>query len=401
MTTIEISDLINTALLSGSHMINLLNDILNISKNKHLAHTIIVDNVIYQTLCFESVDCLKSLAENQHIKFKCEILPNEEKIVIATDRTKVIQIVSNILNNAIKFAGNGSITTRFLLLDTPQEAVEAWAADAAKHAGTVFSIQESQMFTSVKDVKKRTAGMPKNKSENWMFVSVADSGCGMRPDELASMFEPYTQASNDSNRTFQGTGLGLFICVSLCLRLDGFIACSSTFDVGTNFCIGIPVEIPTESAATLTGNDELISDNTASSSPIRIHGPVLVVDDNVVNVKILHRALTLELTKSGLPIEVITGDGGGVAIQSYKERRPSLIIIDYHMPEIDGMAATKAIREYEKAESLPPAYIITYTADATDDAAQVLLDNGSDEIMPKPPPKGFIKILVGRFDMKA
>ena len=397
MSPEEVSDIVNTALTSGNHMLSLLNEILKISKDKHLAHRAVPEEVIYQSLAFESVDGLKSLAVNKGIDFKCEITPNQDKVVILTDRTKIIQIVSNIVNNAIKFAGGGSVEARFHLLDRLGDAVSLWKSEANTYEGVAFTMEEGRMCTSVDEVQQYTTSSSERDGMKWMLVSVKDSGCGMKADELTTMFEPYTQSSSGSNRAFHGTGLGLFICVSLCQQLHGFIACSSTKDVGTVFHVCVPVGVgsPSSTGHSLSPTREDI----VEAEPIPIRGPVLIADDNMVNLKVLHRALTMELKKSGLDIEVATTTGGAEAIALYKERCPSLVIIDYHMPEVDGIAAMKAIRGIESELKLPASYIMSYTADVTEQAIELLLRSGAQEIMEKPPPKGFIANLVRRLEI--
>ena len=208
------------------------------------------------------------------------------------------------------------------------------------------------------------------------------------------MLQACTQSTRASNRVFQGTGLGLFICVTLCQNLNGFVSWSSTSGTGTVFHVGIPVnveEATMEDAASKSAADE------PPDRSISVRGPIVVCDDNVVNVKILKRGLELDLKNQNLDhLEVLTADGGTRAVSLYDERRPSLIFCDYHMPDMDGAEATRRIRRYEAEQSLQPAFIIIYTADLTDDASSLLKDAGANEIMEKPPPKGFIASIVKR-----
>jgi len=133
---------------------------------------------------------------------------------------------------------------------------------------------------------------------------------------------------------------------------------------------------------------------------IPVYGPILIVDDNKVNVKILDRQLSNELKKGKIEVDLVSAYGGETAVELYKERLPSIVIIDYHMPGMDGVEATKAIRKYESDHNLRPAYILSYTADASDKATELLIQCGSNEIMSKPPVKGFIAGLVGRMDVR-
>ena len=236
--------------------------------------------------------------------------------------------------------------------------------------------------------------------QQWMLVSVSDSGCGMKPNELSEMLQPYTQSSRGSNRVFQGTGLGLFICMSLCQQMQGFLACSSTQGSGTVFHIGIPakVEVATEGIAAMIGDLERKPGASIRGQrrPIPLRGPIAVCDDNVVNVKILKRGLELDLKSHEIDVDILTASGGKGVVTLYQEKRPSLLFIDYHMPDQDGAEATKQIRLYEEENNLPPAYIIIYTADLTDEATKTLMASGLDEIMSKPPPKGYVASVVKR-----
>lgn len=258
-------------------------------------------------------------------------------------------------------------------------------------------INKDEIFNDVKSVIAKFEGTQEDEDDNgvmrkWLNISVRDSGCGMDPTKLAEMFAPYTQGSTASNRTFQGTGLGLFICLSLCEQLNGFIACSSTPGEGTTFHIFIPVEFR-----------EGKKDCRQASPPPSVHGseivmngPIMIVDDNKVNVKILHRQFQNHFKKANRDFSLITAEGGRQAIDLYRETRPSLCIIDYHMPEIDGLDTTREIRKIEEEHEIDPAYIVCYTADATEEAVEKIIRAGCDEIMSKPPPKGFMEDLARR-----
>jgi CheY-like chemotaxis protein len=125
----------------------------------------------------------------------------------------------------------------------------------------------------------------------------------------------------------------------------------------------------------------------------------MIVDDNRVNVRILHRALQIGLKSVNIDLEVLTAEGGDAAIALYKDAHPSLCIIDYHMPETDGIASTRAIRAYEKEQGIVASHILCYTADVSDETKKLLLRSGFDNVISKPPYKGFIAELVGRLEL--
>ena len=396
----EVKDLIGTALSSGNHMLHLLDDIINISKNKYLSHSITSEKCNYHTLASEATQSLKSLALSKHIKFNCDAHPLHDYIVITTDKTKVVQIVSNIINNSIKFSPEGSIDVQFHLAETRKDTIQKWSKVASDYAGSVLTMQENEVLYSIESVKERVADMAELENKKWMLASVADSGCGMKPEELAEMLKPYTQSSAEC-KAIQGTGLGLFICVSLCQQLGGFLACSSTPGKGTVFHVAFPVGTPDPLAVDEEHAKDCVQSISLPAEEIPVIGPIVVCDDNKVNLKILQRALGSEIKKRELSIAVVQAPGGQEVFDLYKKERPSVLFIDYHMPEVDGLQATEMIRRFEVENNITPSYIISYTADVTEKAAQLLLSRGTNEIMSKPPPKGFLADIVSRFRVVA
>jgi len=251
MSNEDIQDLINTAMSTGNHMINLLNDILNISKERNLSHSVTLEEVKFSELASEPIDNLITFASGKQIDMKHELNDTFADVPVVTDRKKYVQIISNIINNAIKFSEAGRIHVKSQLCDTMLEAVNRWGEDASTHAGTVYTMKDGETYYAVENAKAKVVRLSERNDKKWILASVADSGCGMKPTELGEMLKPYTQSSRGSNRAFQGSGLGLFICVSLCHQLDGFIACSSTPGVGSVFHVGIPVGIPEDDESTL------------------------------------------------------------------------------------------------------------------------------------------------------
>ena len=373
----EIKDMVDTALVSGNHMIKLLNDILDIAKDKYMSQSIEEIRTNYQTLAAEATHGLRSHAFSNNIEFHSEVLPRNVNSVISTDKTKVVQIVSNLLNNAIKFSEGGQVNVKFQLLESRSASIEEWSKDAASYRGTIFTMQEHEMFDTITEVKTNMLTRPDSAGKKkWLLVSIKDSGCGMKADELGDMLRPYTQSSSGSNRVFQGTGLGLFICTSLCRQLHGFIACSSTPNQGTVFHVGIPVGVPSDQSSSTIEVSPQAGLPTTKRNDIAVTGPIAVCDDNKINVKILQRSLKSQLKKRSLEVEVLAAFGGKEIVELYKEHRPCLLFIDYHMPEVDGIEATERIRRYETDNGLQPAYILSYTADGTDSAEQKICHEG-------------------------
>lgn len=262
MSEEEIQDMINTAISSGNNMINLLNDILDISKDRHLSNALKSEPVKLQSLTSEPVDNLMKLATGKQIAMRYHFAEEYSDLVVITDEKKFKQIISNIINNGIKFSEGGTIDVHFALTDSMIEAVNRWADAASSYAGTVCTMREDEVVDSVETIKAKVMKHEDTK-DKWILASVLDTGCGMKPGELGEMLKPYTQSSKGSNRAYQGTGLGLFICVSLCHQLGGFIACSSTPGVGSVFHVGIPVSLPDSKSG--SGQDVVMKDSNKAN----------------------------------------------------------------------------------------------------------------------------------------
>ena len=288
----EARELISTALGSGSHMVHLLNDILARSKNRFLSTVNRHDKEPYVNFAKSTVDGMRSIATNTGVNFTLDVTPVDEDCFVVLDRTKVTQVITNLVNNALKFAsGPGSsdhVDVQIKLLDSLEDAVVLWEIDAALYECSAFVMHENEVLNSVEEVKEKISDSQRKIGAKWFCASVKDSGIGMKTNELAKMFEPYTQGCSSRNgTTVKGTGLGLYICASLCHRMEGFIACSSTYGNGTVFHVGLPVDVVSaetverEKANVVAANDE--------GAEIVMMGPILIVDDNKVNLKVLER----------------------------------------------------------------------------------------------------------------
>jgi two-component system, chemotaxis family, sensor kinase Cph1 len=388
-------DLLNTAIASGNHMLNLLNDILKISKSNHLSHKISKTKLLYQEMAVQLVNAMTPFAMTRGISIQSEIEPQDCDTIIYVDSTKVTQIVTNCLNNAIKFAPSGSaIHIQIKLSPFLIEALSDWRRTVELHAGVVFLPYDGKVLHDVTSIEDWLRIQDSYSEEQWLILMISDTGCGIKATELSSMFAPYTQSSSGSNRNFQGTGLGLYISVSLCHLLNGFISSASTPKQGTSIAIGIPVKrFSNEVARSIP-----IHDKSENLLPINMTGGILIVDDNKINVKILRRTIEMECKKLGKFFEIACANGGEEAIEMYKTLRPSVCFIDYHMPDVDGVLTTKEIRKFEKENGILNAFIMSYTADATPAARDAVLASGANDIMTKPPPKGVIPGLINRME---
>ena len=171
-----------------------------------------------------------------------------------------------------------------------------------------------------------------NKLKGFLKVQITDSGCGIAAESIPKLFSMFQQADNRiANIHGGGTGLGLWICKELCQKMGGDIAIYSDLNKGTSVVFYIPVN-----------NDYLVEDSPVNASPSEAMLRALVVDDYAFN-RNLHRLL---LEQEG--VYVTLASDGQEAVEKYKVQGGfDFIMMDVKMPEMDGFAAAKKIREWE------------------------------------------------------
>lgn len=251
--------------------------------------------------------------------------------VVLGDEHRLRQILVNLVTNAIKYTDTGRIDI-------------------------VVSAQDSSPPES--DDGSRTLS----------FV-VTDTGAGIPPDAVDTLFEPYRQVR--ASDTTKGTGLGLAITKSLVELMEGTLTFESD-ETGTSFICQIPFR-PARRAS-----DRPSAGSTPAPAPARSQNElsVLVVDDSEVN-QMLARS---QLERLGHLATVVSG--GLEALEVLGERTFDLVLMDWHMPGIDGLETTRRIRQNEGGEN--PMVIIATTASATSGDREACLDAGMDDYLAKP-----------------
>lgn len=310
-------------LTSSNNLIALINDILNLSKIES-------GKLEIENLGFGIADLLESLyysqkiiADTKKIDFRYSVDSSVPKI-LRGDPYRLNQILTNLVNNAIKFTQNGFVELTVKL----QEKAE---------------------------------------NKYWIFFSVRDTGIGIAEDKLGEIFESFTQADTSVTRRFGGTGLGLTITKSLVKMMNGELAVRSILGEGTEFTVAIPFE----EGEIVEVNIEQDFD-THSLELKGIH--VLLVEDNRIN-KLLVSTL---FDKWGVNYD--WAENGEEAIEFLKKKEFNLILMDVQMPVMSGLEATQIIRKVLKLE-LP---IIALTAHAFKEDAKKCIDSGMDDVIVKP-----------------
>ena len=318
---------------SGNYLLTFINEILEI--NRIESNAIETENLNFnlKLLLVNIRNSLKELALINNNAFTIEVDENIPNFIIG-DPTKLSQIFLNLINNALKFTKNGEV----------------------KVILTVNEINEE--FTSI-------------------HFKIVDTGIGIPKEKMESVFDSFSQGSIEINRKYGGTGLGLTIVKKLVHILGGKINLESEVGKGSLFSFDLSFKI---------GSDEQIIEEklTVQNDTILQGKKVLLIEDNKINQMITKRMVE---NKGMICADVI--DNGEDAIEAVKNNVFDLVLMDVHLPGINGTIATQTIRTFDKKIK-----IIALTAISLNENREMLLSYGMDDVITKPfDPADFYRII--------
>jgi len=238
------------------------------------------------------------------------------------DRDRIKQVLTNLVTNAIKFTNSGSVNVDF----------------------------------SCKRI---------NEKLELACLQVTDTGIGIAEEDLKRLFEPFTQIDNSSTRRYAGAGLGLAISRQLVNLMGGSIDVFSSPGQGSCFRVELP----------LLHGKAMQRPLPAGELPT-LHGSVLLVEDNATN-----RLVAQKMLRS-VGLDVVTAEDGAEALQLFPSREFDLVLMDWHMPVMDGLEATRLIRAMTGHGATVP--IIALTANVMDDQREQCLNAGMNDVLNKP-----------------
>lgn len=328
---------LSTVSAAGESLLVILNDILDLSKVEAGKLELEKTRFDLQELTRSVAAAFALKADEKGIAFNIEI-EQDVPVHLIGDPTRIRQILGNLISNAIKFTDQGSVSVHLDLTPTA----------GAQPDGLL------------------------------LHGTVTDTGLGMDKATLQRLFKPFTQADESISRSHGGTGLGLSICNELANLMGGQVSASSTPGEGSTFTFEIPVQKTQapETTPSLAGAPN--ADTNPDQNPTIPYRKILVAEDNAVNRMVLKALL------ERYPCEITFAIDGSEALSLWRNQHFDCILMDIHMPVMNGVTATKTIRAEERAGNLPRIPIIALTADVMRHQVQDYIDSGVDDVVGKP-----------------
>ena len=322
-------DFVITVQQSAASLLNLINDILDFSKIE--AGQIDIEEVDFNLhqATVEILDLLKYKINEKNLYLKTHIASDVPQWVKG-DKYRFKQILTNLFNNAVKFTEDGGITIN------------------------IFVADKSVSHTKIK-------------------FEIIDSGIGITESNLKKLFRSFSQVDSSTTRLYGGTGLGLVISKNIAKLIGGEMGVESEEGKGSTFWFWI--NFKKSQQAQLTVEPEVVKEYHGEPNKLR----VLLAEDNPINQKVAK----MHLEKLGHIVEC--ANNGKIAFEMYTKNDYDLIFMDIQMPEMDGIQATKRIREFEQdIQLINPIKIIALTANAMKGDKEACLAAGMNNYMSKP-----------------
>jgi len=339
----EIAECLDVIKSAADSLLTIINDVLDFAKVESDKMELAQSPINLTELLQDILSLLNPVSNEKNVTLSGKIDPELPKTVIG-DPTRIRQILFNLVGNAMKFTSEGQVSV--YLGCGPR----------------LSSLHEDELL---------------------LLGDVQDTGIGIAPEKLETLFTPFTQGGSDIGQKFGGSGLGLAICRSLARLMGGDIDVESAVGVGSTFHFRLIIKrarssveerIEPKKTAGNSGNASL-----ETPSPLWKGRTALLAEDNRVN------RLVGEKILSQAGLNVICCHDGQEAVKSWKTHTPDLILMDIQMPNLDGLEATKEIRKAEKKnKKQTPVPIIALTSHFLDEERLAALEAGMNGWVSKP-----------------
>jgi len=332
---------------SGNHLLSLINDILDFSKIESGKMDLeLLDFDLRQTL-EETALMFAERAEKAGVKLTCRTEPDVPHC-LKGDPGRVRQIVTNLVGNALKFTSRGAVSINASLAEGKDEYATIW-------------------------------------------FEVHDTGIGIPESRQAAIFEPFTQASNSTSRTYGGTGLGLAICKQLAELMGGEIGVTSEEHKGSTFWFTARFRICSDREALQLASLSRPQSGIVSRSAANRNARILLAEDNIINQKVAQGILE----QLGFKCDVVAD--GQEAVRALEMIDYDLVMMDCQMPEMNGFEATTLIRDSGSRVINHTVPIIAMTANAMKGDREKCLEAGMSDYLSKPINKDGLALMLDKW----
>jgi len=309
---------------AGWHLLEMINDVLDLSRIESGSLRLQLARLDVQSLVDESVGLVSRQAQERGVRFVVSGVPAGRVIA---DATRLKQVLTNLLSNAVKYNREGG--------------------------------EVRVSFAGLDDTASR---------EPMLAIKVCDTGMGMSEQQLRQLFQPFNRLGRERG-PIEGTGIGLVICKLLMEHMGGRLEASSTEGVGSCFVIRLPL-----APAGGTRPAEL---DELESAPARYHArTVHYIEDNETNVEVM-RGMLIQRPQVDLTVSRNGLDG----LADVRARRPDLVLLDMHLPDMDGIELLRHLRSDPSTAEIP---VVVVSADALPAQIEAAFDAGATRYLTKP-----------------
>ncbi|RAU92950.1 response regulator [Paenibacillus sp. YN15] len=317
-----------TMVMSGNQLLNLINDILDLSKIEAGQMTLLEESFPLQEPIHELNQQFLPMMDRKGLAFNLLMAEELKAMHVSLDKQRLLQILRNLLSNALKFTESGSVTLRVY-------------------------VHEEEPFA--------------------LGFEVTDTGIGISPEHQIGIFEAFRQVESNTSRKFGGTGLGLAISQELATLMGGSISVKSTLNAGSTFLLTLPVD--GSYCARLQESAAALEPSPLPMDMADHDFSILLVDDDMRNIYSLSAVLEEHNYR------VICASNGEEALSTLETREVDLVLMDIMMPDMDGYEAMRIIRRSPVFGKIP---IIALTAKAMKEDRDLCIEAGADDYISKP-----------------
>jgi signal transduction histidine kinase/DNA-binding NarL/FixJ family response regulator len=334
---------------AGANLLDLINDILDLSKVE--SGHVELESVGFDlgSLLQKIIGIMTSAAHDRGLQLTVEIMPGVP-LGLVGDPKRLQQVLINLVGNALKFTERGSVMLRV----------------------------EADPELSGQETARR------------LRFNVVDTGIGIAADKTEMIFDRFTQADSSTTRKYGGTGLGLAISKGLADLMGGQIGCTSEAGKGSTFFLTVPFGIRKETEISKVAEPDPVAMPPAAPAGKQPVSRILIAEDSEDNIVLLQAYL------KGCGFQLDFAENGMIAVKKATSGSPHLVLMDLQMPVMDGLEATRTIRRWEAENHAHPMPILALTAHAAEEEAGRSLEAGCTEHLTKPIKKAILLEAISR-----